>query len=78
MEHVNKNHGLPVWDVDPENKQNGGILHSKQAFGGVLKTFGILVGEHEIYLLRFMRSKRDQIENIVQLIKQKPCTETNC
>ena len=77
MEHLNKNHGLPAWDVDPENKQNLGILHSKQAFGGVLKTYDILVGEHETYLLRLMRSKRDQIENIAQLIAQKPFTETN-
>ena len=39
MEHMNKNHGLPVWDADPENKQNPGILDSEQAFGGVLKSW---------------------------------------
>ena len=38
MEHMNKNHGLPVWDADPENKQNLGVLPSEQVFGGVLKT----------------------------------------
>ena len=67
---MNKNHGLPVWDADPENKQNLGVLHSEQAFGGVLKTYDIPVGELEIDLLSFMRSKRDEIENIVQLNTQ--------
>ena len=70
MEHMNKNHGLPVWDADAENNQNLGILHSEQAFGGVLKTYDIPVGEHEIDLLSFMRSKRDEIENVVQLNTQ--------
>ena len=70
MEHINKNHGLPVWDADSENNQNLGILHSEQAFGGVLKTYDIQVGEHEIDLLSFMRSKRDEIENVVQLNTQ--------
>ena len=70
MEHMNKNHGLPVWDADPENKQNLGILCSEQAFGGLLKTYDIPVGEHEIDLLNFMRCKRDEIENIVQLNTQ--------
>ena len=67
---MNKNHGLPVWDADPENKQNLAILHSERTFGGVLKTFDIPVEEHEIDLLSFMRSERDEIENIVQLNTQ--------
>ena len=37
MEHMNENHGLSVWEADAENNQNLGILHSEQAFGGVLK-----------------------------------------
>ena len=71
MEHMNKNHGLPVWNADLENNPSSGILPSEQAFGGVLKTYDIPVGEHEIDLLRFMRSKRDEIENVVQLNTQK-------
>ena len=65
MEHMNKNHGLPVWNADLENNPSSGILPSEQAFGGVLKTYDIPVGEHEIDLLSFMRSKRDEIENVV-------------
>ena len=70
MEHMNKNHGLPVWNADLENNPSSGILPSEQAFGGVLKTYDIPVGEHEIDLLSFMRSKRDEIENVVQLNTQ--------
>ena len=70
MEHMNKNHGLPVWNADLENNPSSGILPSEQAFGGVLKTYDIPVEEHEIDLLSFMRSKRDEIENIVQLNTQ--------
>ena len=70
MEHMNKNHGLPVWHADLESNPSSGILPSEQIFGGVLKTCDIPVGEHEIDLLSFMRSKRDEIENIVQLNTQ--------
>ena len=70
MEHMNKNHGLPVWNADLENNPSSGILPSKQAFGGVLKTYDIPVGEQEIDLLSFLRSKQDEIENVVQLNTQ--------
>ena len=70
MEHMNKNHGLPVWNADLENNPSSGILPSEQAFGGVLKTYDIPVGEHEIDLLSFMRSKQDEIEKVVQLNTQ--------
>ena len=70
MEHINNNHGLPVWNADVENNRNCGILHTEQAFNGVLRTYDIPVGQHEIDLLSFMMSKRDEIENIVQLNTQ--------
>ena len=70
MEHMNKNYGLPVWNADLENNLSSGILPSEQAFGGVLKTYDIPVGEQEINLLSFMRSKQDKIENAVQLNTQ--------
>ena len=70
MEHMNKSHGLPVWNADLENNPSSGIVPSKQAYGGVLKTHDISAGEHELDLLRFMRSKRDEIENLVQLNTQ--------
>ena len=70
MEHMNNNHGLPVWNADVENNRNCGILHTEQAFNGVLRTYDIPVSQHEIDLLSFMRSKRDEIENIVQLNAQ--------
>ena len=70
MEHMNKNHGLPVWNADLENNPSSGILPSEQAFGGFLKTYDIPVGEQEIDLLSFMRSKQDEIENVVQLNTQ--------
>ena len=53
MEHMNKNHGFPVWNTDLENNPSSGILPSEQAFGGVLKTYDIPVGEQEIDLLSF-------------------------
>ena len=70
MDHMNKNHGLPVWNADLENNPSSGILPSEHAFGGVLKTYDIPVGEQEIDLLSFMRSKQDNIENVVQLNTQ--------
>ena len=56
MKHIDKNHGLPVWDADKGNNQNLGILHPEQAFGGVLKTYDLPVGEHEIDLLSFIQA----------------------
>ena len=70
IEHMNKNHGLPVWNADLENNPSSGILPSEQAFGGVLKPHDIPVGEQEIDLLSFMRSKQDETENVVQLNTQ--------
>ena len=76
MEHMNKNHGLPVWNAvwknsrTWQNNPSSGILPSEQAFGGVLKTYDIPVGEQEIDLLSFLRSKQDEIENVVQLNTQ--------
>ena len=67
MEHMKKNHGLPVWNADLENNPSSGILPSEQA---VLKTYDIPVGKQEIDLLSFMRSKQDAIENVVQLNTQ--------
>ena len=50
MEHMNKNHGLPVWNADLQNNPSSGILSSEQAFGAVLKIYDIPVGEQEIDL----------------------------
>ena len=69
MEHINNNHGLLEWIADVENNRNCGILHTEQAFNGVLRTYDIPVG-HEIDLQSVMRSKRGEIENIVQLNTQ--------
>ena len=39
-EHMNNNHGLPVWNADVESNRNCGILHTEQGFNGVLRTYG--------------------------------------
>ena len=70
MEHMNKIHGLPVWNADAEKGEKAGILANDQTFGGVLKTYDISVGSHEIDLLSFMRSKKQEIDNIIQLNTQ--------
>ena len=67
---MTKTHGLPVWDAEIENNQSSGLLPSEQAFSGVLKTYDIPVGANEIDLLSFMRSKRTEIDNIVELNTQ--------
>ena len=70
MEHMNKIHGLPVWNADAEKDNEAGISATEQAFGGVLKTYDIPVGSHEVDLLRFIRSKQQEIDNIIQLNTQ--------
>ena len=60
-------HGLPIWNADVENNQSSGIFPSEHAFNGVMKTYDIPVCDHELDLLSFMQSKRDEVEKIVQL-----------
>ena len=74
---MNKNHGLPVWKADLENNSSSRILPCKQAFGRVLKTYDIPLGEQEIDLLSFMSSKQDEIENVVQLNTQNSAQNFN-
>ena len=66
MEHMNKIHSLPVWNADTEKDEEARTLATEQIFGGVLKIYDIPVGSHEIDMLIFMRSKQQEIDNIIQ------------
>ena len=71
MEHMNKTHALPIWNrKNVEKMSESEIEPNEMSFHGVLKTYNIEVWPHEINLLSFMRSKQDEVDNIVELSTQ--------
>ena len=67
---MNRVHGLPVHmkteETDLESKSNP----THRAFDGALKSYEVEVGDYEIDLLSFMRSKQPEIDDIIQLNTQ--------
>ena len=70
VQHMNKVHGLPIWNSDAKIDTSGEIFATEKAFGGVLKIYDISVDNNDIDLLSFMRGKQNEIDNVIRLNTQ--------
>lgn len=65
IDHMNSQHGLPVWGPEVERVEPY-IQPKQRVFNGSCKIYDFSVGDNEIDLLCFLRSKKDEIDNILR------------